>query len=94
VGGRVDKLAKRKKLKARKMPKKRAAYPPSAAPTHDGVMFHQRNCGAMGVYCKRQTNKPYKAMEMGLCALPSCTVVTDPYDVSIGGAISDPFRKL
>ena len=31
VGGRVDKPSKRKKLKARKTPKKRAAYPPSAA---------------------------------------------------------------
>jgi len=26
----------------------------------------------------------------GLHALPRCTVVTDPYDPSIGGAISDP----
>jgi hypothetical protein len=31
VGGRVDSPSKRKKLKATKMPKKRAAYPPSAA---------------------------------------------------------------
>jgi hypothetical protein len=31
VGGRVDSPSKREKPKARKMPKKRGAYPPSAA---------------------------------------------------------------
>ncbi len=44
----------------------------------------------IGAYCKWQTRRPYKAMEMGLHALPSCTVVTDQNDVSIGGAIGDP----
>jgi hypothetical protein len=27
------------------------------------MLFPQRNRGAMGVYCKRQTDKPYKAVE-------------------------------
>jgi hypothetical protein len=29
------------------------------------VLFPERNWGAMGVYCKWQTQKPYKAVEMG-----------------------------
>lgn len=44
----------------------------------------------MGVYCKWQTYKPYRALEMGFYALPSCTLVTDQYNPSISGAINDP----
>ena len=42
----------------------------SAAPPENGyILFPERNCGAMGVYCVWQTYKPYKAMEMG-CLCP------------------------
>jgi len=66
----------------------------SGAPSYDaGVIFHKRNRGAMGVYCKRQTHRPY--ISIGETErLPWCTVVSDHADPSTGGASSDPIRKL
>jgi len=35
----------------------------SAPPENENVLFPQRNRDAKGVYCKWQTQKPYKAVE-------------------------------
>ena len=62
----------------------------SRAPSENkNVLFPEKNWGAMGVYSEWQTPKPYKAVETGMVSVSRCTVVTDQYDPSIGGAISD-----
>ncbi len=43
VGGSVDSPSKRKKPKARQMPKKRGAYPPSVARLLGGILCVSRN---------------------------------------------------
>ena len=52
------------------------------------IMFHERNRGAMGVYCKVAGAKaPFgKAMETRFGAVPRCTLVSDQNDVPAGGA--------
>ena len=66
-----------------------------------GILFHQRNKGAMGVYCKSADEKPYKAVETRSFAVPRCTVVSDQNDVFTGGVgdrihqdLTTPIRKL
>jgi len=90
------KLGEQNSVRAQKKPENaaRAQRSPArqvCAPQENAnVLFPERNWGAMGVSCKWQTHRPYKAMETGFLPSRGATVVTDQYDPSLGGTTSDP----
>ena len=101
VGGSVDSPSKRKKLKATKMPKKRAAYPPSAAPVmmaSDHFIQEKQGCNSDSILRsgKHASSPSGKAMESGAYPrqLPRCTMVSGQIDLDTGGGWATPMRKL
>jgi hypothetical protein len=60
-------------------------------------MFPERNRPAtrQSILPNRQVERPYKALETRVVAVPSCTVVAGQIDVSSGGeGGKTPMRKL
>ena len=49
------------------------------------ILFHQRNSAQREYTAKWQTHKPYTAVETRHVAVPRCTLVSDPNDLSTGG---------
>jgi len=84
----VDSAWEQEKPEARKMLAVGAADShTSGAPPHEKeFMFHRRNRGAMGVYCKVADTKAVQSNGDALVAVPRCTMVSDQNDVSTGGA--------
>ena len=72
-----------------------AESPASGAPKENAnILFPERNWGAMRVYCKWQTHRPYKAMEMSY--MPSRGAPWSPINMihPLVAQYATPFRKL
>jgi hypothetical protein len=73
------------------MPENAAESHQSAAPPeNEDHPLSGKKLGRNGSILRMADIQAVQSIGDGLHALPSCTVVTDQYDPSIGGAISDP----